>query len=621
MKNSRSIDPRYALDSVYTLGELGLEKFPVTSLGKVKKEVLRQKLAKLRQPIQPAELQPVVPERQLDVQPAQKYIEQLLDIWEKLSGTRPAITDSVMLLADSITLLRYCDQVLRVCGQRLYLQDFTENDTVEKQAQLLLSREMQQDRLAIAQGHQTNGFRNTSVVLIQQFQTSLVVRQDQHDQPLSVDEKDIWRSAREKLASVGLPDTDVEDIMQVRDSLHRTAIGLRPQSYHNRMVFRVRGISYDQVRRGLERALSSRPMLRTVLFEAPNRLPFHAVLSLSPALFEKLVHSVEVETEVEAMERAKDDSAEGHSYPFMFQSDLVKIGSGDQYHLIFTFNHSVIDALSITQWHRELDRWIQDSNLEIPALTPYKLFADLFNQYEESEPAQKSVKFHVKRLRGISRFERALWPPQKAPGMMISNDEGSCYAEQRREIRDKVWEGEWGTRAAEFQYPRSGRVIGLPGLARLREKYAIQPSLFAKSAIVLFNVLQTGASYALFNSWESGRSWPFIPRWMDKLLPPSMSIDGPTVQWLLNMSEVVSDETIAEFLQRMMSEQDQMKQHEHVPWNRVVQGLRDEGAMAEAASFRQSFVWDVSIAMHFAGGDRTDFKTLEPVARYDWADW
>ncbi|KAH6981772.1 hypothetical protein BKA56DRAFT_672572 [Ilyonectria sp. MPI-CAGE-AT-0026] len=620
IKTSRSVDPRYALDSVYTLEELGLEKFPVTSLGKVKKEVLRQKLAKLRQPIQPVELQPVVSETQPEVQPTQKYIEQLLDIWEKLSGTRPAITDSVMLLADSITLLRYCDQVLRVCGQRLYLQDFAKSDTVEKQAQLLLSRETGQDRLAITQGRQTNGSSDTFAIPNQQFQTSLVVRRDQHDQQLSVDEKDIWRSAREKVASVGLPDTDVEDIIPIRDSLHRTAIGLRPQSYHNRMVFRVRGIPYDQVRRGLERALSSRPMLRTVLFEAPNKLPFHAVLSSSPALFEKLIHNVEVETESEATERAKDDSAEGHSYPFMFQSDLVKIGTGDQYHLIFTFNHSVIDALSLTLWHRELDRWIQDSNLEIPALTPYKLFSDLFSQYEESEPAQKSVKFHFQRLRGISRFERALWPPQKAPGLMISNDQGSRYAEQRRKIRDKVWEGEWETRAAEFQYPRSGRVIGLPGLAKLREKYAIQSSLFAKSAIVLFNVLQTGTPFALFNSWESGRSWPFIPRWVDKLLPPSMSIDGPTVQWLLNMSEVVGDETVAEFLQRMMSEQDQMKQHEHVPWNHVVHGLRDEGAMAEAASFRQSFVWDVSIAMHFAGGDRTDFKTLEPVARYDWPD-
>ncbi|KAF7552804.1 hypothetical protein G7Z17_g4065 [Cylindrodendrum hubeiense] len=617
LEKAQSIDPRHALDAVYTLEELGLDKFPVTSLGKVKKEVLKQKLAMLRQPTEP---QHVALEKQLEAQATNKYIEKLLVIWETLTGTRPAITDSVMYLADSITLLRYCDQVLQDCGQRLYLQDFSDNDTVEKQAYLLLTREMQQAGLAVAQKGQTSGFGNPSAMPAQQFETSLVGRRDQHAQPLSVDEKDIWRSARYRLAGIGLKNIDIEDVMTIRDSLQRAAIGPRPQSYHNRLVFQVRDIPYEQIRRGLEKALSSRPILRTILFEASNRVPFHAVLSSSPALFEKLIHHVEVESEAEARELSKDDSVEGHSSPFMFQSDLIKIGAGGQYFLVFTFNHSVIDALSITQWYHELDRWVLDADLEIPALTPYRLFSDLFSQYQDSEPAQKSVMFHVKRLRGISRFGRALWPPQKAPGMMISNDEGSRDAEERREIRDKVWEGEWEARAAEFQYPRSGRIVTLVGLAGLKEKYSIQPSLFAKSAIVLFNVLQTGSSHALFNSWESGRSWPFIPRWMDKLLPPSMSIDGPTVQWLLNMCEVVSEETVAEFLQRMMSEQDQMKHHEHVPWSHVVRGLRDEGDMAETASFRQSFVWDVSMAMSLARGDQTNFKTLEPVSRYDWPD-
>ncbi|KAK7397866.1 hypothetical protein QQX98_012770 [Neonectria punicea] len=606
IKKARSLDPRHALDAVYTLAELGLDKWPVTSLGKVKKEALRQKLAVLRRP------EPAMP----DTQPTQKYTDKLLCIWEKLSGVRPAMTDSVVFLADSITLLRYCDSVLRACGQRLYLQDFAENDTVEKQAHLLLAREMQQARLAISQ---TNGFvYSTSATPIQQLQTSLVVRRDQNGH--TVDEKDIWRAAQAKIASTGLPVVDMEDIMTVRDSLHRTAIGLRPQSYHNRMIFQVHNVPYEQIRRGLERALTSRPMLRTIVFEASNRAPFHAVLSSSPALFEKLIHHVQVDTEKQATQRSQDDSAEGHSSPFMFQCDLIRIGAGERYFLSFTFNHSVIDALCITQWHHELDRWLQDTNLEMPALTPYRLFSDLFSQYEDSEPAQKSVTFHVKRLRGISRFARALWPPQRAPGMMISNDEGSSCAAERRAVRDRVWEGEWGRRAAEFRFPRSGRVVCLTGLAGLREKHAVPPSVFAKSAVVLFNVLQTGASHALFNSWESGRSWPFIPKWMEKLLPPAMSIDGPTVQWLLNMSEVVADETVAAFLQRMTFEQDLLKQHEHVPWNRVVQGLRDEGDMAETASFRQSFVWDVSMAMSLARGDHTDFKTLEPVTRYDWAD-
>ncbi|KPM37911.1 hypothetical protein AK830_g8655, partial [Neonectria ditissima] len=422
IEKSRASDPRHALDAVYTLGDLGLDKFPVTSLGKVKKETLRQKLANLRQP------EPPTPE----TQPAQKYTEKLLRIWEKLSGVRPAASDSVTFLADSITLLRYCDGVLRACGQRLYLQDFAEHDTVEKQAQLLLAREMQQARLAIAQpGHEA------SAAPVQQLHTSLVARRDRDGH--SVDEADVWSAAQARVASVGLAVVDVEDVMAVRDSLHRTAIGLRPQSYHNRMVFRVRGLPYAQIRRGLERALASRPMLRAVVFEASNRAPFHAVLTPSPALFDKLIHHVQVDTEEEATQLSQDDSAEGHSSPFMFQSDLMEIAATDQHLLSFTFNHSVIDALSITQWHHELDRWLQDANVEIPALTPYRLFSDLFTQYQDSEPARRSVAFHVTRLRGISRFRRALWPPQRAPDMLISNDAGCPRAEERRAARDAVW--------------------------------------------------------------------------------------------------------------------------------------------------------------------------------------
>ncbi|KAM5346387.1 hypothetical protein ACJ41O_009392 [Fusarium nematophilum] len=607
-EKARSVDPRYALDAVYTLQELGLEKFPVTSLGKVKKQQLKNKVLELREASHSSS--PVE-------QPDRPFVAKLLDIWEKLTGTRPAITESVKYLADSITLLRYCDNVLRICGQRLYLQDLVENDTVEKQAHLLLAREIQQARLGLASEIPKIDILPPTKAI---KQMPLVKSYQPSHASSAGGSNDVFTAAREAVIRAGLSASDIGDVMAIRDSLHRTAIGLRPQSYHNRMVFRARNVALQQIRGGLEKALSSRPMLRTIVFPTADGSPFHVVLSSSPVLFEQLIHEVEVDTEEEASVHFKNDSAEKHSSPFMFQAEIVKVAAGDQLYLSFTFSHSVMDALSLTQWHHELDHWIQDVNVDIPALTPYRLFSDLFSQYEESEPAQKSVSFHVKRLRGISRFTRALWPPQKAPGMMICNDQGSPYAEERRQVRDSVWGGEWEARASEFQYPRTGRIVALSGLAGLKDKHDIHPSLFTKSAIILFNVLQTGSSHALLNVWESGRSWPFVPSWMEKLLPPAMSIDGPTVQWILNMAEVVRNETVTEFLKRMNAEQEQIKEHEHVPWNKVVQALRDEGDAAVEASFRQAFVWDVSMAMSLARDGQSTFTTLDPVARYDWPD-
>ncbi|KAI5464893.1 hypothetical protein BGZ63DRAFT_461888 [Mariannaea sp. PMI_226] len=615
---SRSVDPRYTLSTIYTIEDLGLEKFPVTSLGKVKKALLRERLEQLHRSKQSGS-----ESLSQDAQPSQKYVSKLLGIWEQLCGTRPSQCDNIAYLADSITLLRYCDEVLHTCGQRLYLQDFADNETVEKQAHLLLTREIRQVTLNLAQGslsRYTQPIFKAPICSIQYSPPVAGIYSQKNPRLLLMDDDEIWRAARSRVSDIGFSKADIEDVMVIRDSLHRTAVGLRPQSYHNRTVFRVREIPYEKIRRGLEKALATRPLLRALMFETANRVPYHAILQSSPALLVRLIHDSQVLAEADALERAKNETSEDHSSPFMFQSNIVQIGSGDHYFLIFTFSHSVIDALSVTQWLNELDRWIQDSNLELPSLTPYCLFNDLFSQYGNSDPARASVAFHVKRLRGISRFRRALWPPQRAPGMMISSDQGSPYVSERRNIRNQVWAGKWERYVSAFQFPRSGRVVALPGLASLIRTHGIIPSLFTKGAIVLFNVLQTGSSHALFTSWESGRSWPFVPPWMESLLPPAMSIDGPTVQWLLNMCEVIHDETCVEFLQRVASEHEQIKQFEHVPWNCVLRGLRDEGDMAELASFRQSFVWDMSMAMNFGNGNRRDFKTLEPVARYDWPD-
>ncbi|KAH7235663.1 hypothetical protein BKA59DRAFT_548486 [Fusarium tricinctum] len=610
-KKARSADRRYALDGVYTLEELGLVKFPVTSLGKVKKQLLKAKVLELRQASSAPKLRPG------NVPSTPPFIDKLLDICEQLTGTRPSMTESFKYLADSITLLRYCDNVMQVCGQRIYLQDFAEHDTVEKQAQLLLSRKLQQARLVIAPEvpkfvppppkQHTHAPRLPT--LYQEPATTIPSKG-----------QDVFYFAKRAAVRAGLSPSSIEDVLPIRSSLHRTAIGSRPQSYHSRMAFRVCNVAQHQILRALQKALASRPMLRTIVFPAANRVPFHAVLLSSPDLVRQLVREVEADTEEDALALFKDDSTQSHSSSFMFQVDVVRTMSDSQLFLCFTLNHSVFDALSITQWYQELDHWISDINTDIPALTPYRLFSDLFSQYEESEPAKKSISFHVGKLRGISRFSRALWPPQKAPGMIICNDESSPYAKERHAIRSQIWNGEWETQAPNFQYPRSGRVVALSGLSKLQEEHSVYQSVFAKSAIVLFNVLQTGSSHAMLNVWESGRSWPFIPEWMDKLLPPAMSIDGPTVQWILNMVEVIRNETIIEFLQRMMAEDENTKQHVHVPWNKVVQDLSDEGPAALDASFRQSFVWDLSLAMNPLNGAKTNYTNLEPIARYDWPD-
>jgi hypothetical protein len=426
----------------------------------------------------------------------------------------------------------------------------------------------------------------------------------------------------EFLLPLGLGRSVVQDIIPIRDSLHRTVLGQRPHSYHLRMVFRVHHASVQQIIRGTEKALASHPMLRAILSHKSRRSPEHLVIKTDHQLLESLISMSHVESEQEAQLRWEDDSAETHSSSFMFHAEIISVQATGNKYLSMEYNHSVVDALSLWPWHRDLDRLIDDlnTNVEGTSHTPYTRFAELFGLYEDSSLAKRAVLFHVKRLRGISRLTQALWPVQRAPGWMISNDEGSCHAAERHRVRDQVWGGQWEERSVIFRYPRLGRVVRLPQLQRLRE-CGVEASLLAKCAIFIFNVLQTGSSHAILNTWESARSWPFVPSWVEATLPSAMSVGGPTAQWILNMVQIHDDETVMDYFKRVADEMRDVERHQHAPWQKILEELRDEGQLAEDASFRQSFVWDVTLGLVSSRGFRDDLKTLEPVARMDWADW
>ena len=619
------LSPKYALAGVYTLDELKLESVPKTSIGKVKKEKLKaavgnfrtqEKLAKpLDQPCGPSPVGNV----------SEDSMARLVDIWEGLTGSRPSPTTRMAHIADSITLLRYCDAVFRSCGKRLYFQDVVEHDTIEQQARLLGTRDnIRPKQRDVSHRDSAN---QSGIFQLDRAEPNVlkgleVVRYSSRKQRFRASgDVDLPKvKALAALNNVGLGTSSFEDIVPIRESFHRMVVGQRSQSYYLRMVFRVRNTSSDQIRRGVEMAIANRPLMRAVLLRSARGELHHAVIEASQDLFHKLISEREVECEIYAKECWQDDSGSTHSSQLMFQAEIISVRESGNRYISMLFNHSVVDALSLWTWHRDLDVLIDDAHAQTWETTPFKLFSDLFARYETSTPAKEAVSFHVRRLRGISRLRQAFWPKQRAPGWMISNDCGSKYSSQRDHIRNKVWNGEWKARESAFRYPRLGRVVRLPQLRKLKGR-GIEPSLFARSAIVLFNVLKTGQSHAVFNTWESGRSWPFVPQWMEEMLPPAMSIDGPTVEWILNVIEVAKDEPIISFLQRMVAESEEMKRYEHVPWQKVVKELRDEGDVAVDASFRQSFVWDVSLGMSASSGKTGNFRRLEPVARLDWADW
>lgn len=374
----------------------------------------------------------------------------------------------------------------------------------------------------------------------------------------------------------------------------------------------------------LQTLVSKTPLLRSVLLKSAATSTWQHVLCSESLVSDVLLES-EVATETEVKLRLSQESSSALQLPYTFRADITKCADTNSHFLVMHFNHAIVDAMSLWSILRNLDDILHNRTIKLPEPVPYSLWADLWHQNRRNSLACSAVARLAGRLRGISRFPDALWPPQRAPGWMIADDSRSPHFAARNAVRASVWNGTWASSSSvadEFRFPRRGRIVRLPHLAALRAEHGVTADVLARCAVILFNIRQTRCPYAVFNSWEAARSWPFVPAWMQTRLPPAMAVDGPTTQWRLNMySAAEAGETVLTFLKRIQAEEAALAEHNHAPWEDVKAALSEEASVAEEASFRQGFVWDMTLGMTVQNRRYSNYKTLEPISRHDWPDW
>jgi hypothetical protein len=318
-----------------------------------------------------------------------------------------------------------------------------------------------------------------------------------------------------------------------------------------------------------------------------------------------LITELSVATDAEVQEMLMDDSSKVFSRIQMVQAVIAK--TDKSVFLMLTYNHSIFDAMCMIPWNRDLDILLANPDATLLPGTPFKLYADMTYSYQTSLPATFDVQFMVKRLSGIGERTKAFWPPQRAPGWMIGNDEGSEYQALRSRTR----------KLEPIKYPRIIKFTRFPHLPFVKSARKIQPSTVVKTAVALFNIQQTGQDHAIFTNMDAGRSWPFMPTWMP--LPPPMSIDGPTLELTVNMFHILPDETVGSLLQRVRDDQRELSSHAHAPLFRVLDGLKpEERPVVMDALQRQMFNWDISLS--YLSGNNEHYTTMKPFGRVDWPD-
>jgi hypothetical protein len=617
------LGPSHYLAAIVTLEELGIEKYPVTSAGKVRKNILRELVCEYfgvtndKEDKEVVLLTPPSPKdldfNSADVEPLSledaeiaETTQQLVDIWSTLVVNAPGKDDAIFDFADSITLLRYTDKIWRTLGKKLYLQDFLTHDTIELQAKLLQTREATPKEAA---GAGTITLSANELSRTKDGPPGVADIAHVNGDPQRFIET--RHATSTILAQLNLSwEKDVEDVLPIKDSLYGMADGPRPQSYRHRMAFSIANKTPEAIRKALEKGLDSRPLFRTFLVKMPDRTPIHVVVRPSKTLYDVLITEKHGRSGEEIQSLILSDSGASFSRTQMVQAIVAHSSTSPVTStLIITYNHSVFDAMSMIPWIRDLDLLMSDPETKLLASTPFKLFADMQHSHAESMPATLDVQYFVNRFSGISKQTKAFWPPQKAPGWMIASDADSADHASRTLARD-------GRKA--IRYPRVVTKNKVSHIAALKEK-GIQPVIVVKTAIALFNVMQTRQEYAFFNNLDAGRSWPFMPSWIP--LPPAMSIDGPTMEWTGNRIQISPTETVGTLLERMVTDQEELSAHAHAPLFRVLDGLGNEGPFVMDAFVRQAFNWDISLQYLDYAKYGDDLSTLELVERVDWPDW
>lgn len=99
----------------------------------------------------------------------------------------------------------------------------------------------------------------------------------------------------------------------------------------------------------------------------------------------------------------------------------------------------------------------------------------------------------------------------------------------------------------------------------IASQHGIKPPVLVRTAIALFNVIQTGHSHALFVMLMAGRTWPFMTSEIADHLPNPLHTAGPTMTAVTSLLRVDPQSTVQDLLQLSNGQQIILNKYQHTP--------------------------------------------------------
>ena len=566
-----------------TLEDLGIQAFPSTTSGKVRKQELRQMvLAHLT--TQHRQQKVEIPQDLRAAIPTTKSTESiLLQILSSLIGQREQSIPrdkSIHNLTDSINILRFQAAVRQRLNINVTTLDILRAGNLKSLAELVTSQPA--SRHTVDDAPKRVGPPQTGNMVHAQGEEYLS-----------------WRTRRAiepTLSKLDLVWSEVEDIFPIPDLSSRSFETTRPLAFSIRASFLAHSASCDRLRQAIEATLQQWEMFRSITVTFDNRALFvtlRASEQWSKTVITK-THDIKTPEDIQSLGRANGQKINVHprtNGPLarFFIANITSTGTAA---LLMIAHHSIFDALSMQSFTSDLESHLAKNPPQL-ARTPYKLFADMYFQHSTSLLAQVSVSFHVNRLRGVSASQRNLWPPQRCVGWHIGDDYGYQVspAADATLARDRI------------QIDNDGGAIGLMGikvlmrledLSLLRTERQISTPIIFKAACAMLNVHLSGTPEAFFANTQAGRTWPFMDEAVAQYLPNPITIAGNTLGLVMNRIGVYGYETTGDLLKRLEEEQRALTTHAHVPNASIAAQLNAADSTLFQAGRRQLLDWNLS---------------------------
>ena len=531
----------FALETVVNLKELGVEDWPTTATGKVRKVDVRLMV------IEHLRHDSIFPTPMAVREPTEAALTR---IWARFSGVpEEQISSATSLegMVDSVTVMRFRSQVKKELGKTFSLEELRQNPNIAKQTAILNRQQEIRSRgdEAGLQPVREGPPRLSDIVHTRG-------KQDVFDE--------IRRDTEKQLQSMGLLwDEDVEEVLPIYDYLVAWRAMTGSIAYRN--VFKCSSTTTKQLRSAMEIVLPRHGMLRTILVYSPSAGFSWVMIRSSKQWFDlSVIDGGNLKTSEDLLTVDMRSPELNNSKPLpLFWIKLYFIEATQSAGFVVYGDHSTYDAHSfLSLFVEDLGNVLENTTATLPSRPPYSVFANAYYNYRASVPAQIKLDYHTSRSLGISNRPRAFWPSETFQSMNASPE-----------------------RSADQLLLEGNMTPGLVGITKhisidmhnnqYLKVHKIPHSVAIKAAIAIYNTQQTGHPYAWFTNLQMCRYYPFLPEQIASRLPDIMDMPGATIEGFFEEVQLTFSEPLSAFLPRLNAQQNELTAQAQYPSLRMLE--------------------------------------------------